>query len=491
MLGKKIGQNFIINIVSMGLGILSSVFIARVGGPTIMGNIGLAMSFQVLVKSIFTHTVNSVHLKMYNENNQVGLKNYMVVFVLYNVLTSLLVLSFVLWNNFSHNGAFTDLQISLIIIFILQDYLMTPFYIYITDQSSKLNIVRSNMTDFYAQTLINIAKIAAVLLGESEIGIAWYIMAACALGSVYPVINLIRSDFGPYSLTVVKKYIRYSMTISTSTIAYGLLVSFDKVLLGLYKVSPELIGFYNVGNRLGLLLMTLGISIGSILLSVFSKNATENNNDKTISQLSSYERFITISFLPAFLAASLFGNELITLVFGNRYLEAFPVLLLSILFAYVKILTIPYQNYLFANNSFRAFNRNSILFIVAIIFFSTTMAHFNFFNDLPISVAAALLLACLFERVLFTRDAAKIDPQIRLFFYPGTVLFFTALTVGWFVLNHFIPASNYLLSYGIRAVILLAILPVGYLLGIYTKGDFYMITSLLNIQTGKKEVSQA
>ncbi|HEX9955739.1 MAG TPA: hypothetical protein VGA96_00740, partial [Fibrella sp.] len=123
MLGKKLSQNFAISIVSMALGVLSSVFIARIGGPAILGNISLAMSFQVLIKSIFTHTVNSAHLKMYNDDPTVGLKNYLVVFVLYNVITSLLVLAFVAWNQLSHQGTFTELQISLIIIFILQDYL--------------------------------------------------------------------------------------------------------------------------------------------------------------------------------------------------------------------------------------------------------------------------------------------------------------------------------------------------------------------------------
>jgi hypothetical protein len=204
MLGKKLGQNFAISIIGMALGILSSVFIARIGGPAILGNISLAMSFQVLIKSIFTHTVNSAHLKMYNDDPNVGLKNYLIVFVLYNVITSLLVLAFVAWNQQSHQATFTELQITLIVIFILQDYLMTPVYLYATDQSSRLNIVKANMVDFYAQTLINIAKIAAVVLGESEIGIAWYIMAACGLSSIYPLIGLIRSEFGTYSFGVVK-----------------------------------------------------------------------------------------------------------------------------------------------------------------------------------------------------------------------------------------------------------------------------------------------
>ncbi|MCC3152807.1 oligosaccharide flippase family protein [Hymenobacter sp. BT770] len=479
MLGKKLSQNFAISLVSMAFGILSSVFIARIGGPAILGNISLAMSFQVLIKSVFTHTVNSAHLKMYNDDPSVGMKNYLAVFVFYNVLTSLLVLAFVAWNQMSHQGTFTELQITLIIIFILQDYLMTPLYLYTTDQTSKLNIVKANMVDFYAQIVINIAKIVAVVLGQSEIGIAWYMMAACGLSSIYPLVQLLRARFGTFSFAVVKSYIRYSLSISTSTVAYGLLISFDKVLLGIFGVPAEQLGYYNVGNRLGLLVLTLGVSVGGIFLSVFSKNISENNHEKTMEQLANYEHFISIIFLPAVLVAVLFGQELITLVFGARYMQAYPVLVFSLLFAYTKTLTIPYQNYLFANNRLKEFRRTSLLFAGAIVGCTLLLAYANWFHNLPVSVAFGLLLACVFERVLFTWAAKKVDPQIRFFFYPTTLLYFMGLMVAWYVISGIVPADNYYSTYGIRAAMLLLLLPVGYLLRVYSQDDVQMVRKLL------------
>jgi|GEM_PF-3066484 len=488
MLGKKLGQNFAISLISMGLGILSSVFIARIGGPAILGNISLAMSFQVLIKSVFTHTVNSAHLKMYGDNPGVGMKNYLAVFVLYNFLTTLLVLAFVLWNQRQSPGTFTELQVTLIVIFILQDYLMTPLYLYVTDQSSKLQIVRANLVDFFAQTLINLAKIVAVLLGESEIGIAWYMMAACGLGSVYPLIALIRARFGPFSRAIMGAYIRYSLSLSTSTIAYGLLISFDKVLLGLFRVSPEQLGYYNVGNRLGLLVLTLGSSVGGIFLSVFAKSATEQQPDKAADQLASYEHFISIVFLPAVLVATLFGEELISLVFGARYSQAYPVLILSLLFAYVKTLTIPYQNYLFAHNRLSAYRRTSLLFTVAIVVCTLLPAYLTLFGDLTVSVAFGLLLACLFERFLFARAAAELDPQIRFFFYPGTLLYFGALMGGWLLLREGIPQDNLYLTYGIRIGVLIVLLPIAYRLGVYTRADLDLVQGLIRQRLQRRAV---
>ncbi len=478
MLGKKISQNFAINILSMAFGFISSIFIARIGGPAILGNISLAMSFQVLIKSVFTHTVNSAHLKVYSEDNSVGLKNFLVVNIIYNILTTLLVLLFVLWNYTSTAGTFTELQISLIIIFILQDYLFTPLYIYVTDQQSKLNIVRANMIDFSAQTLVNIAKIVAVLASENEIGIAWYMMAACGISAVYPTVKLLREKFGSYALVMVKKYIRYSLSISTSTIAYGLLMSFDKVLLGLYAVPAAAIGYYNVGNRLGLMIMTLGTSVGGIFLSVFAKNVSELNHDKTREQLGQYERFISISFLPAFLVAVLFGRELITLVFGEEYVLAYPVLIFALFMAYTKTITIPFQNYLFANNRFKSFNRTSILFAVAIAGCTFMFAQFNFLQDMTVSVAAGLLLATLVERVLFVREASKVDPNMKFTFHPAILLFFACFIGGWYLIESFVLNMDVLLSYAVRLLYLLMVLPLGFMFGIYTRADFELVLKL-------------
>jgi O-antigen/teichoic acid export membrane protein len=479
MLGKKISQNFAINILSMAFGFISSIFIARIGGPTILGNISLAMSFQVLIKSIFTHTVNSAHLKIYSEDNSVGLKSFLVVNIFYNVVTSLLVVFFVVWNHNSSAGTFTELQTTLIVIFILQDYLFTPLYIYVTDQQSKLNILRANMVDFSAQTFVNIAKIAAVLLGESEIGIAWWMMGACGVSGIYPLVKLIQQNFGTYSFSIAKKYIRYSLHISTSTIAYGLLLSFDKVLLGLYAVPAAAIGYYNVGNRLGLMIMTLGVSVGGIFLSVFAKNITDQNHDKTREQLAQYERFIAISFLPAFLAAILFGKELIIFVFGDEYILAYPVLIFALFMAYIKTVTIPLQNYLFANNRFKSFNRISIAFAISILTSTLAFGYFNFFNDLTVSVAAGLFFATVIERFLFVVGAKQVDSKIQFAFHPMILFFFSSYIAGWFMIDEQVSEFTIILSYGIRIGILLSILPLGLFFGIYTKADIKLITNLI------------
>jgi O-antigen/teichoic acid export membrane protein len=349
-----------------------------------------------------------------------------------------------------------------------------------TDLSSRLNIAQANLIDFSAQTLVNIAKVAAVLVGLSEIGIAWYMMAACGLSAVYPLIKLLQLKFGTYSFEVVKKYIRYSLHISTSTIAYGLLLSFDKVLLGLFAVSPEAIGYYNVGNRLGIMIMTLGVSVGGIFLSVFAKNATEKNLDKTREQLSQYERFISISFLPVFLVPILVGKELITLVYGELYVEAYPVLILALFTAYVKTLTIPFQNYLFANDRFKAFNRTSIAFTVAIVASTLLLAYINPFKELTVSVAAGLLLSCVIERILFVREANKVDRQIAFFFHPRIIAFFSCFIAAYYIFDYYVSNANLLMFYGIRIALLLLVVPLGFVFGIYVREDFYLITKLLN-----------
>jgi hypothetical protein len=155
------------------------------------------------------------------------------------------------------------------------------------------------------------------------------------------------------------------------------------------------------------------------------------------------------------------------------------VLIFSLLFAFTKTLTIPYQNYLFANNRLKEFRRTSLLFAAGIVAFTLLLAYLDWFHNLPVSVAFGLLLACIFERVLFTQAARTVDPQIKFFFYPVTILFFSGLMVGWYFLRGVLPADNFYLSYAVRGAILMLFLPVGYLLGVYTRNDFAMVSGLL------------
>ncbi len=176
----------------------------------------------------------------------------------------------------------------------------------------------------------------------------------------------------------------------------------------------------------------------------------------------------------------LFGREIITVVYGSTYAKAYPILALSLFFAYIKTLTIPYQNYLFANNRFKDFNQTSILFAIAIITSTLLFAFIDLFGDLTISVAAGLVLSCIIERIVFVQKASNINRQIKFFFHPSIIIFFTSIVAGWFMLNYFLPENLYL-SYGVRIMILAAIIPLGFLFKVYVAEDFYAILKLVNM----------
>jgi O-antigen/teichoic acid export membrane protein len=477
MLGKKLSQSFVFSILSMVFSFVSSVFIARIGGAAIFGNISLATSFQSLLRQLFNSSLNNAHLKAYNEDSSIGLKNFLVLNLFFNMLTSISIVGFIFWNSSASGEVFSDLQISLIVIFILQDYLTTPIFMYSTNQYAKLNIARGNLVDFSSQLLISLAKIGAVLYGFKEIGIAWSIVGACALSSVYPLISLFKEKLGKVSMTVIRSYIKYALYIFTSAMAYGLLLSFDKILLGFFSVSAEDIGYYNAGNRLGILLMSLGVSVGGIFLSVFTKNLAEKNHEKTLAQLKDYERSITVFFLPVILVPIFFGEELISIIYGSAFASGYLVLVFSLLVAYIKTLTIPYQNFLFAVNRFKEFNRTSVIFAIAIVGLTTLFAYFDVLGSKTTAVALGLFVSCLVERMIFVWEAARIDKNVKLFFHPKEVLFFTLIIAAFFIYMHY--AVHDLTSLAVRFGMLLAVIPAGALLGIYTWDDFYNIKGLV------------
>jgi O-antigen/teichoic acid export membrane protein len=473
-----LSQSFVFSILSMVFSFVSSVFIARIGGAAIFGNISLATSFQSLLRQLFNSSLNNAHLKAYNEDSSIGLKNFLVLNLFFNMLTSIAIVCFIFWNSSASGEVFSDLQISLIVIFILQDYLTTPIFMYSTNQYARLNIARGNLVDFSSQLLISLAKIGAVLYGFKEIGIAWSIVGACGLSSVYPLYSLFKEPLGKVSMHVIRNYIKYALYIFTSALAYGLLLSFDKILLGFFSVSAEEIGYYNAGNRLGILLMSLGVSVGGIFLSVFTKNLAERNHEKTLAQLKDYERSITVYFLPMILVPIFFGEELITIIYGSAFASGYFVLVFSLLVAYIKTLTIPYQNFLFAVNRFKEFNRTSVIFAVTIVCLTTLFAYLDLLGSKTTAVAFGLFISCMVERMIFVWEAARIDPHVKLFFHGKALLYFTVILTGFFIYMHF--AAHDLTSLVVRFGLLLLVIPVGTLLGIYTPKDYDALLSLIS-----------
>lgn len=480
MLAKKFAQKFIYIIISQVLSFISSIFVARLGGAAIFGNFGLATAYQDLFRSLIANSTNSAHLKIYSEDSKCGLKTFSLLSLFLMLLSDSLILGWVIYNFSSDNPVLSNLQTVLILLFILQDFIILPSFIASTDCVSRLEINKSNLISFIPLFLTNIFKIIAVAIGYKEIGIAIFMLIASLLGTIYPLRLLRNASWNNFNLEWLKKYARYSLYISAGALAHGVLLSYDKMLLGFLRVSPENIGYYNAGNKLGLLLMTIGVSVGGIFMAIFSKNVVEKNNETTLNQLKQYERYIMIIFAPLIIAAMLLGKDLLLYIFGKGFEIGYVVLNISLIVALTKTLTVPYHNLLFANNKFRLFNIISISYTIIIVTMTTSIGYLNPFNNILLSVSFGLFLAGISEKIIYTFFSKQTDHRIRIIFYPYILLFFIiSYLIGKYLLMDALINFNIYFKSIVVTMFLLATIILGFIIGIYEKSDITMITNIL------------
>jgi len=481
MIAKKFSQNFFFQIVSQAISFIASIFVARLGGAAIFGNIGLATSYQNLFRSLIVNASNNAHLKVYAEDKSHGIKTYMYYTFSLFIGADFLVFIWAFYNYITPNSSLNKLQSLLIFIFILQDFIAFPALIARTDQTAKLNIFKANIVNFIPFITINIFKIFAVFIGFKEIGIALAMLIASLAGTFYSIPIIKKSYRGKFDKKLLKKYFRYSLYIAAAGISQSLLMSYDKILLGFMKISPEMIGYYNAGNRLGVLFMLIGVNAGGIFLAIFSKNAVNKDTDSTLNYLKKYERYILIFFSPFLIGTIILGKDLLGIIFGQGFAIAYVVLSLSLIMGLLKILTIPLHNLLFANNKFKSFNILSVVYASLIIFLTTSIAIIDPFDDKLMSVAFGLFLAGLIEKVLFTIYVKTIEKRIRFSFYPAYILYFLmTYIISTNVINHLDLksfASRLLITVVCIAISILG----GSILGIYKRSDINLVFNLLHI----------
>jgi len=483
MLAKKFSQNFLFQIASQAIGFIASIFVARLGGAAIFGNIGLATSYQNLFRSLIVNSTNNAHLKIYSEDNECGIRTYTQLTFLMIVFSDLLIFAWVVYNYFSFDSSLSTLQCTLILLFILQDFITFPCLVANVDCASKLDIFRANMSSFIPALLSNIFKVLAVVLGYREIGIAIFLLIASFFGTFYSIYLLQKNaDWGIFRKDLLKKYIRYTMFIMAGAVAHGLLQSYDKILLGFLRVSPEDIGYYNAGNKLGLLFLQIGVSVGGIFLAVFSRNVVQKDNDSTLDQLKKYERYVLIFFLPCIMAVSLLGKDLLMLVFGNDFGRGDGVLIFSLLVALAKIITVPYHNFLFAHNRFKSFNILSLFYSAAIVGITTFFAIVNWFNDILLSIAFGLFLSGIIEKLLFTYVSKKIDSRVKfLYSFPLLFYFLLIFAASEWILTSFLSQSTFIFRLFFVLIISGITILFGFLFGFYKKEDILLIRNLIRI----------
>jgi O-antigen/teichoic acid export membrane protein len=408
----------------------------------VLGNVSLATAVQNMFNNTISICLGNAHLKIYNENPDAGIRTFAVVSFISRLIIGFFIIVLGLILLYTGSKIYTQLQIYLIILFVVQTIIgavaQTSNYVF----AAKLEAYKSNMANIIQTILSATARILAVYLGYMEFGITGFIIVATIVSIAFPIYQLQKEHWGKFDKKLSYKYLKIAGSMISGTLCYGLLTGFDRVYLGALVHDAKQLGYYSAGSNLGLMFLNLGTSMGGVFLSVFSKNKYNNSNNDNINIVNKYERTLTLFVLPIFIGSMIFSNLMIHLFYGKTYLAASIVLLFAVLHSFVKTQSVPLINIYFSLNLFKQYNINNIIYAISIVVFVVVIGYLNPLNNFINSVALAIMLTSLVERGLYVYYLRKLGYNVDYLSSPIAIIaYFAIFFIVFFGAQHYTSSA--------------------------------------------------
>ncbi|MEI7988019.1 MAG: oligosaccharide flippase family protein [Chloroflexota bacterium] len=318
-LAQKVTQTYIIQLLTILLGIITSVVVARVLGPSGKGIYAVAItlgSLGVQFGNLGLHTANAYYGARDHKwlSGLVG-NSLLVSFGLGSGLAVLLGLFFKFNSNLAPVGGYLLILALLWIPFGLAYILLRNLLLGIQD------IWAFNCIDLVNKLLVLISTMLIILSKKANVEIVFLIvLAGLVLGCIFTYLRLQYKMGCPptLSLSIFKKQSIYGLKIYVSSFFNDMLVRGD-ILIVNYFLMRDQVGYYSVASAMAGLVYIFTPVVCSILNSKLSPMDDPNEKwkiNKTVVLMVG----IFISILVVF--AWLFAKPCLLLLYGNSYLPA-------------------------------------------------------------------------------------------------------------------------------------------------------------------------
>ena len=482
MIVQKLSLGFLTKILIQFLQLVSTIVVARIAGPTVLGTITFGLAFVNMFRFMGTLGLGSAHFKIMNEEGNKA--DCTTTYALLHLITKTLFLTFVtgyfLAQKYLLNFPFESKEHEyVIIVFMITIFLETIIDIPKANFGARTEQAKQDIPDIMRELFASPAKIIVVILGGTALALAFTKLASLIL--IIPVyIYLFRSDsFGRFDKQLAKRYLIYGLPLIFLGVSQSLLQTLDKVLLQ-YFTNSEQVGYYSAGFRIGSYFMMIAHTTGMIFFPLFSRAVTEKKFTMIKSMVLKYERFCLIFLMPMMIFLALYSDSIVLLILGEKYIQSIPILTIITLAMLPPVLSYPYGNIISGFGDFKLVAKisfaNIIILVIAMLFLITP--HGLGLNAL--GAAWAYLISQLFLALCFRYFARKKINEMPIFHNSKYLLFGCGLFISMGFLYHTLMIQNIpgriffpLLFFSVSYLSL-------YVTGMINKSDLQLLLSLVS-----------
>tara|TARA_B100001057_G_C22871531_1_gene959208 strand:- start:11918 stop:13357 length:1440 start_codon:yes stop_codon:yes gene_type:complete len=338
-------QSFINAVLKFGahfISLISTILIARLMGPKILGELNFAISLIAVFKAFIINSFSSSNIFLINKNiNDEKKSQNALVFLTYVtfIIYAILILSYSFFNFFENNY----LLFNVILCITISELLAIKFITFRSYFNAKIKQFKASFPEFILIVITRVFQILAVFICNDLIGLAYAILLATIIS--LPILKKFSPQihfFFP-SKNFIINFIKKSLHFSTSTLVKLVPQQLDKIILETFVVFSFL-GFYTIGQMLGNTIEILSMSIGIILFPHFTKLANNKQIDNAIDLTNNYISLFFNGFAFILFSVSFYLPDLIVFILGQDYYLSTYIILVYILIGIVSILLMPFNN---------------------------------------------------------------------------------------------------------------------------------------------------
>jgi O-antigen/teichoic acid export membrane protein len=355
VLKQKFILTYGIQFISFLIGIASSIVIARIGGPNVVGTLAFGMAFVSVFQFVTDLGIGTAQQKLITSTDNIG--DYIATYTVLKIITSFIFLIVIvsyyyIQVNFFGNHDIDKPEIKTVIfIYIAISFIDSLNYIFRTNFIARTERAKVEIPTFFQTTIDKISRIVLIINGFGTIALAISSLFLAIL--VLPVnYYLFRNyKFGKFRKDLVKKYISISLPVLVIMFAQQWADNIDRILLLELHGTYEL-GLYMAAFSLSAPVKLLGSSVSSILFPSFSTLLYQNKIAEIDGLITQYRRYLVCLFLPFIILMMLFSSQLVIFLFGDKYTATiiyFPFIIATL---FIYIYTLPYLNLAFAKGLF-------------------------------------------------------------------------------------------------------------------------------------------
>ncbi len=462
---------------------VTGIFVARIVGPGVLGILSFGLAYTAMFSFIADLGLGSAHMKLISEGKDFGdcIATYSrIKYLLIGVYTIVVICVFSYQKWISKNYFESTIQEYVVLIYLVMTVIGMYFSIAQATFASKMEQAKQDIPNFIMSATYQVLRLILALIGFGVLALAFSNLATSLL--VIPIYYLMMKKYpvGVFRKDLAKQYLKIAFPVVIIGVAQTLIYSTDRVILQNLTNSEE-VGFYAAAFMLSSFINLIQTSAGTLFFPYLSSNLAVGEYGKRTSAIRKFERVNLLFVTPVIILVSVLSNEIIYVLYGNKFFKTGPILSLICIGLYISVIYLPYGNLLFGKGKFK---EAAMLWVVSFGVFASLSYLFvapSLMNLSGVGIAASLLLTNILIGGGFVFFSAKYIKEVNIL--PGLNLLVYGIILGvggYFLFDAFRPQMWMKISFA--PVFLLIFWGGAQLLKLSDKEDWATLLEIVNIK---------